>query len=66
LRLVRQLICNGAVLLRLIGKRRDITEGAAAAANSAIAIRAAKPPMQGQLMHLFTMAMHKIPTKHID
>ena len=61
-----QLFRNRAVLLLFIGKRGHITERTAAATNSAIAIWAAKSTMQRQFMNLFTIAAHKIPTKHID
>ncbi len=66
LRLMSELFGDGAMLLRLIGKGRHITESATAAAQRAVAVRAAKTAVQRQLMDLFAIAAHKIPTKHID
>jgi hypothetical protein len=54
------------MLLGLVGKGRNVTEGAAAAPDGAIAIRAAKPAVQRQLMNLLPVPLQKIPTKHID
>ena len=64
--LMRQLVGNRLMLLCFIGKRGDITERAAAAANSAVAVWAAESTMQRQFMDLFAVATRKIPTKHID
>ena len=61
-----ELFGDGAMLLRLIGKGSHITESATAAAQRAVAVRAAKTAVQRQLMDLFAIAAHKIPTKHID
>jgi hypothetical protein len=61
-----QLFSNRVVLLLFVSKRGDVAERAASAADSAIAIRAAKPAMQRQFMNLFAIAPRKIPTKHID
>ncbi len=65
-RLVSQLLGDRVGLLGLIGKGGNVAEGAAPASNGAIAIRAAKAAVQGQLMHFFTVAAGKIATKHID
>jgi Arc/MetJ family transcription regulator len=66
LRLMGELFGDGAMLLRFIGKRGHVTESATAAAQRAVAVRAAKTAVQRQLMDLFAIAAHKIPTKHID
>ena len=64
--LVGKLLSDRVMLLCFIGKRRDVTEGAATAPDGAVAIRAAKPAVQRQLMNLLPVPLQKIPTKHID
>lgn len=61
-----ELLSNRMMLLRLIGKGGDITEGAPATSNGAIAIWAAKPTVQREFMNLLPITTRKIPTKHID
>jgi hypothetical protein len=54
------------MLLGFVGKGGHVTERAATTPDGAIAIRAAKTPVQRQLMNLLPIALQKIPTKHID
>ncbi len=61
-----ELFHDGFMLLGFVSKRRNVTEGAAAAPDSAVAIRAAKATVQRQLMNLLPVPLQKIPTKHID
>ena len=61
-----KLFSDRVMLLCFIGKRRNVTEGAAPAPDGAVAIRAAKPAVQRKLMNLLPVALQKIPTKHID
>ncbi|EYI87548.1 hypothetical protein SEEH8440_20681 [Salmonella enterica subsp. enterica serovar Heidelberg str. N18440] len=49
---MRKLLGNRMMLLRLIGKRGDITEGATATPDGTVAVRAAKTAMKRQLMNL--------------
>lgn len=61
-----ELFRDRVMLLSFVSKGRNVTEGAAAAPDGAIAIRAAKPAVQRQLMNLLSVSLQKIPTKHID
>ena len=63
---MRELFRDRFMLLRLVRKGGHVTEGAAAAPERTIAIRAAKTAMQRQLVNLLPVALQKIPTKHID
>ena len=61
-----KLLSDRFMLLGFVSKGRNVTEGAAASPDGAIAIRAAKPAVQRQLMNLLPVPLQKIPTKHID
>ena len=64
--LMDKLFSDRFMLLGFVSKGRNVTEGAAASPDGAIAIRAAKPAVQRQLMNLLPVPLQKIPTKHID
>src|SRR5690606_29230463 len=61
-----QLFADRVLLLRFVGKRRDVTEGAAAAPDGAIAIGAAEAAVQRELMNFLAVASGEIAAKHID
>ncbi len=63
---MRELLCDGFMLLGFVSKRGHVAEGTAATPDGAVAIRAAKAAVQRQLMNLLPVALQKIPTKHID
>gem|GEM_PF-3631041 len=54
--LVGELCRDRLMLLRFVGKRGHITEGTAATPDSAVAVRAAKSPVERQLMDLLPVA----------
>ncbi len=66
LRLIRQLFCDGVILLGFVGKRGHITKSAATPPDGAIPVRTAKPAVQRQFMDFLPITAGKIATKHID
>lgn len=61
-----ELFSDRFMLLGLVSKRGHVTESAATTPDGAIAIRAAKAAVQRQFVNLLSVALQKIPTKHID